>query len=120
MAEWAECKACSTTAEPGSCGTVEVAAGVTTGASITSPDSSGCESGVRRRVTSAVTVDTICSSSAGEMAELGPVDVVAKLTGATAGSVDVEAALLGLLVASAVAAVADADERLLRGRREGG
>jgi hypothetical protein len=93
---------------------------VTTGASITSPDSSGCESGVRRRVTSAVTVDTICSSSTCEMAELGPVDVVAKLTGATAGSVDVEAALLGLLVESAVAAVADADERLLRGRREGG
>jgi hypothetical protein len=120
MAEWAECKACSTTAEPGSCGTVEVAAGVTTGASITSTDSSGCESGVRRRVTSAVTVDTICSSSAGKMAELGPVDVVAKLTGATAGSVDVEAALLGLLVASAVAAVADADKLLLRGRREGG
>ncbi|CAB4029509.1 Hypothetical predicted protein [Paramuricea clavata] len=120
MAEWAECKACSTTAEPGSCETVEVAAGVTTGASITSPDSSGCESGVRRRVTSAVTVDTICSSIAGEMAELGPVDVVAKLTGATAGSVVVEAALLGLLVTSAVAAVADADERLLRGRREGG
>jgi hypothetical protein len=54
------------------------------------------------------------------MAELGPVDVVAKLTGATAGSVDVEAVLLGLLVASAVAAVADADERLLRVRREGG
>ena len=50
MAELAECNACSTTAEPGSCGTVEVAAGVTTGASITSPDSSGCESGVRRRV----------------------------------------------------------------------
>jgi hypothetical protein len=88
---------------------------VTTGASITSPDSSGCESGVRRRVTSAVTVDTICSSSTCEMAELGPVDVVAKLTGATAGSVDVEAGAVGGERCSD-----DADERLLRGRREGG
>ena len=47
MVEWQECNACSTTAEPGSCGTIEIAAGVTLGASTTLPDSSGCESGIR-------------------------------------------------------------------------
>jgi hypothetical protein len=43
------------------------------------------------------------------MAELGAVDVVAKLTRATAGNVDAEAALLGLLVVSTVTVVAGAD-----------
>ena len=119
MAEWAECSACSTTAAPGSCGTDDVAAGVTTGASaMASLDSSGCESGVRRRVTSAVTVDTICSSSSAEMAALGASDAVARLTAATVGKVEVEAPLEWL--AASAAALAVADERLLRGRREGG